>query len=352
MQLTLTLCLVFCPFLASVGVAATPPEPDPLFASHEPLEITITAPFTTLMRERPEEEELAGMASWTEPDETTAEVSVQLRTRGNYRRDRDNCPFAPLRLNFRGSEVEGTLFDNQDKLKMVTHCRDRSGRFEQLVIREYLTYRLLNTITDISYQVRLLRVTYQNTEDERRDRESWAFVIEHKDRFDNRTGLDPLEIDGASITDLDPAFTNLGSLFQYMIGNTDFSPLSAAEGRSCCHNTHPFALEGGPVHSVPYDFDMSGMINAPYAAPNPRFGLRDVRQRLYRGRCRFNEHLPATIAHYQDVRDELYAVVADEPAIEDRDRRYMINYLDSFYRTLDDERLVERRLSGACIGRH
>ncbi|MDJ0908964.1 MAG: hypothetical protein QNI99_07205 [Woeseiaceae bacterium] len=358
MQSTLTLFLAFCPLLASVSVAETPPEPDPpfepqfdpLFESHEPLEITISGPFTTLMRERPDEEELDGTASWTEVDGTEVEVSVQLRTRGNYRRDESTCPFAPLRLDFRGSEVEGTLFDKQDKLKLVTHCRERSVQYEQLLIREYVTYRLLNVLTDISYRVRLLRVTYQDIESNRADRLTWAFVIEHKDRFDNRTGLDPLDVERTSLSALDPEFTNLTSIFQYMIGNTDFSPISAPEGASCCHNTHPFAVEGGPVHSVPYDFDMSGIINAPYAAPNPRFGLRDVRQRLYRGRCRFNDHLPATIEHFQNSREALYAVVAEATALSPRNRRSMERYLDSFFKTLDDERAVERRLTGACIG--
>ncbi len=349
MQSTLALCLVFCPLLASVGVAATPAEPDPLFQSHEPIEITISGPFTTLMRERPEEEELEGTARWTEPDGTPVEVSIQLRTRGNFRRDPSTCPFAPIRLDFRGSEVEGTLFDNQDKLKLVTHCRDRSVQYEQVLVREYLTYRLLNVLTDISYRVRLLRITYQDTEDSRDDRLTWAFVIEHKDRFDNRTGLEPLEIEGSSLDELDPAFTSLTSVFQYMIGNTDFSPIAAFEGKSCCHNTHPFAIEGGAVYSVPYDFDMSGMINAPYASPNPRFRLRDVRQRLYRGRCRFIEQLPATIEHFQDSREALFALIAEESALTDRNRRSMTRYLDSFFKTIDDPRSVQRRLVDACI---
>ncbi len=342
--------IVFCLLLAGVGGNAISAEPDPLFASLEPLEITIAGPFTTLMRERPDEEELDGTASWIEADGTAVEVSVQLRTRGNYRRSSETCTFAPLRLNFRGSEVEDTVFDEQDKLKLVSHCRERSTRYEQLVIREYLTYRMLNALTDISYRVRLLRITYRDTDEQRRDRESWAFVIEHKDRFDNRTGFDALEVDGASLDDLNPAFTNLTSVFQYMIGNTDFSPLSAPEGQGCCHNTHPFAVEGGDVHAVPYDFDMSGMINAPYAAPNPRFGLRDVRQRLYRGRCRFNEHLPATLEQFQAARESLYALVADEASLTQTNRRSMTSYLDSFFRVADDERAVERRLSDACIG--
>ncbi len=350
MQSTLALCLVFCPLLASLSTEALAAEPDPLFESDEPLTISIAGPFTTLMRERPDEEELDGTASWTEADGTEVEVSVQLRTRGNYRRDASTCPFAPIRLDFRGSEVEGTLFDGQDKLKLVTHCRERSTKYEQLVIREYLTYRMLNAITELSYRVRLLRITYVDTEGQRDARETWAFVIEHRDRLARRTGFDALEVESASIEDLDPEYTNITSVFHYLIGNTDFSPISAAEGDTCCHNTQPFTAEDGTVHSIPYDFDMSGMINAPYAAPNPRFRLRDVRQRLYRGRCRFNEHLPATLTLFQDARETIYGLVADEPNLTGPNRRSMSSFVDSFYRTIDNPRNVQRRLTDACIG--
>lgn len=350
MHSTTALRLASCLLLLILSPAAGAAAPDPLFQSDEPLRFAIAGPFATLMRERPDDEELDGTAAWTEADGTPVEVSVQLRTRGNFRRDSGNCPFAPLRLDFRGSEVEGTLLDGQDKLKLVTHCRDRSSRYEQLVLREYLTYRMLNTVTDLSYRVRLLQITYHDTDGVRNDVETWAFLIEHKDRFDNRTGLEALDIERVSLSELDPAFSNLIAVFQYLIGNTDYSPIAAAEGVSCCHNTHPYARDGGAVHSIPYDFDMSGMVDAPYAVPNPRFRLRSVRDRQYRGRCRFIDHLPASLERFQAARETLYSLVADEPLLTASSRRGLKSFLDSFYRTIDNERAVDRRLSGECVG--
>lgn len=337
--------------LVSVAAAAESSDPpDPLFDSHDPLEIRISAPLRTLMRERPEEEELEGVASWTESDGRQVEVEVALRTRGNYRRQSRVCPFAPLRLNFRRGQVEGTVFHNQNKIKLVTHCRDRSSRHVQVLFREYLSYRMLNTLTDLSYRVRLLHVTYNDTDTDRNDRVTWGFLIEHSDRFTARTGLPLVSVPRTSVRLLDPEFTSLTSVFQFFIGNTDYSPIAGAEGSDCCHNTHLYG--GVEAHIIPiaYDFDFSGMVNAPYAAPNPKLGLRTVRQRLFRGRCEHNAHIPATLQKFHELRNTFYAIVAEDPRLNGSSRRSMTSFLNSFYEVVDDPRQVERKLVDSCVG--
>ena len=143
---------------------------DPLFADDDRLELRIEAPITTLMRERPDDEELDGLASYV--DETGNEITldVEIRTRGNYRRQERVCPFAPVRLDFDKDEVGGTLFENQNRLKLVTHCRN-AMQFEQAVMREYLVYRMFNALTEQSYRVRPLTTTYVDTD---RDGSNWA----------------------------------------------------------------------------------------------------------------------------------------------------------------------------------
>lgn len=324
-------------------------ETDPLFQSHEAVAIRIKGPLTTLKRERSDEEDLQAKAIWQEPDGRTIEVDVGLRARGIYRRRRDTCPFPPVRLNFKTSAVKGTVFENQDKLKMVSHCKDRSGTYEQAVLREYLTYRMFNLFTDLSYMVRLVKITYEDTESNRKPYEAVSFIIEHKDRFTNRTGLPIVEIPRTYLSDLDPEYTNLTSVFQYMIGNTDFSPLRGAEGEDCCHNVNLFGNEDGPLFPVPYDYDMSGMIDAAYASPNPRFNLRNIRQRLYRGRCAYNEHLPATIQAFKDKREDLYGLIASDEYMSKSSRKKMTRYLDSFFKVIDNPKNVDRKLVRACV---
>ncbi len=334
---------------ANAAVAQSPGDVDPLFRSQDALDVRLVAPINAIKRERSDEEELDGTLRWTEADGREVEVAVKIRARGNYRRRRDTCPFPPLRLNFKTSEVEDTLFDEQDKVKLVSHCRDGSSRYEQAVLREWLTYRMFNAMTDLSYRVRLLRITYEDSDRSRQMDPEYAFFIESKERLSARTGLSIVEIERSSVDDLDPAYTNLTSIFQYMIGNTDFSPIAGAEGEICCHNVHLYS-DGDRIYPILYDFDMSGMIDAPYSSPNPKFNLRNVKQRLYRGRCAFNAHLPDTIQAFKDRRDALYALVGADQHIHKNTRRALTKYLDSFFAVIDSAKNIDRKIIRACLG--
>jgi hypothetical protein len=288
-----------------VAFALEPGEPDPLFQDDSVLEITITAPMKPLLGHRPDEEYLPGTLSYTEADGSVVDIDIGIRTRGNYRRQPRVCPFPPLRINIDKSQAQNTLFHKQDKLKLVAHCRDNSERYEQNVIREYLAYRILNTLTEVSYRVRLARVTYIDSEQEDEDRVRYAFFIEHKDRLSSRLGLPEIATSAIQVADLEGAYSDLTSLFQFMIGNTDFSPIAGAEGEDCCHNSTLLGNEGGPVYAIPYDFDMSGLVDAPYAEPNPRFRIKRVTQRLYRGRCAHIDNLGVSLQLFQDSREAI-----------------------------------------------
>ena len=126
-------------FLSGVlAFASAARAADPLFQSADTLWVEISAPLSTLVRERPEEEELPGTFSYTAEDGTRVELDIQVRARGNFRYK--FCDFPPLNLNFRRSQLEGTLLQNQNKLKLVGHCKI-TRRYEQSVLREYLAYR-------------------------------------------------------------------------------------------------------------------------------------------------------------------------------------------------------------------
>lgn len=338
-----------CLSLLLIGGSAAAADPDPLFESHETVELTIRGPIKTILRERSDEADLSAIALWRDADGEVVETDIGIRARGNFRRERDNCRFPPIRLDFRKSAVEDTLFHKQDKLKLVTHCRDSNKRYQQVLQREYLVYRMLNELTDLSYRARALRVTYEDTESDD-VREEYGMAIEHKDRFAKRTGLPVVEIAGTTVAALDAAYTNLTSVFQYMIGNTDFSPIAGPEGDECCHNTNLFGGEDAPLYAVPYDFDMTGFVDAPYANPNPRFRIRTVQQRLYRGRCVNNEHLPATIAAFIEAKPRLFALVDEHEPLTEKSRRDSRRYLESFYEVIEDPREVEKELIDACLG--
>ena len=332
-----------------VAFALEPGQPDPLFQDDSVIEITITAPMKALLGHRPDEEYLPGTLSYTGADGRPVEIDIGIRTRGNFRRQPRVCPFPPLRINVKKSQARDTLFQKQDKLKLVAHCRDNSERYEQNVIREYLAYRILNTVTDVSYRVRLARVTYIDSEQKDDDRVRYAFFIEHKNRLSDRLRLPEISTDRLKVADLQGPYSDLTSLFQYMIGNTDFSPIAGAEGEGCCHNSTPFGKEGEPVYSIPYDFDMSGLVDAPYAEPHPRFRIKRVTQRLYRGRCAYIDNLDASIQRFQDNREAIYGLIDGQEQLEESTRKNMRKYVDRFFDVIDEPKKVQREISSQCI---
>lgn len=217
------------------------------------------------------------------------------------------------------------------------------------MLREHLAYKILNVMTNMSFRARLLRVTYVDSEQRRDDQVRYAFLIEHKNRLAARYGLKDLEIERTTVRAIQADRLNLTSVFEFLIGNTDFSPVAGPPGDECCHNYVLFGNGVEQIVAIPYDFDQSGFVDAPYAEPNHRFGIRSVRQRVYRGRCVNNEHVANSLTRFRERRDEIYAVVAAQEGLEDNTRERIVRYIDSFYRLIDDPRDVERRIIKRCI---
>jgi hypothetical protein len=334
-----TLFLTYSPLAAAQSAAR------PLFSDHSTLAVRIEAPMTTLMKLRPDEEYLDG--KFVVIDEAGSEQSfdLKLRTRGKFRRDKKTCEFAPIRLNFRTSQLKGSVLEHQDKLKLVTHCETKE-RYEQLVLREYLTYRILQTLTDYNFGARLMKITYVDTE---RDNpiSRYGFVIEDEDDIGERLGLEKLNLTALSYRDLDDPHANMVIIYEYLIGNTDFSLVRGPVENDCCHNAVPFS-DGTIAKSIPYDFDHSGLVDAPYAKPNPQFNTRSVRTRVYRGRCSNNELLPDTLAYFLSKKAEIYALVDELTDLDEKNRRDVVSYLDDFFGEITDPKKIERNLVKKC----
>ena len=340
---------VLVPF--ATGAQTEAPEAEgfkPLFESHAPLEVRLSGPLTTLMRDKPEEEYLDGTFSYVDESGNEVSLDIGFQSRGRYRRKDDTCNFPPVRLNFRKGQVEGTLFDGQDKLKLVTHCQNKRSSYEQLVVREYIAYRLLQALTEHSLSARLLHITWEDTE--RSDEMTrLGFLIEAEEDVARRNGTYEVKTTGLSHDDLDASQTNLVNVYQYMIGNTDFSLIAGPKDEHCCHNAVLYSKTGEPPYiPVPYDFDFSGIVDAPYAGPNPRFNIRSVTTRLYRGRCSNNELLPSTLAYVSNKKDDLLAIVENTAELATNSRRKTTRFLERFFNEIEDPRRVESKLVKRC----
>ena len=351
-SLTAVVLALFLPIgnIASAQYADGLETDQPLFASHNMMTVRIEAPLTTLIRKKPEEEYLDGMFYYIDSAGQEQALDLKIRVRGKFRLKRETCNFPPIRLNFDKGQVKGTEFAGQDKLKLVSHCQANKKSFEQIVVREYLTYRMYQELTDKSFGARLMRITYVNTESDKKPVERYGFVIEDDDNIGDRIGMKPGTLNKIKSTQLDRKLANLVSVYEYLIGNTDFSLILGPAGTECCHNAvlYSSVVDTGPYTPIPYDFDFSGFVNAPYAAPNPRFKLRSVKTRLYRGRCMNNEYLNDTFAYFIEKEPVIRGVLTESGALDKKNLKDVNKFLDGFFKDISDPKLVHRKFITKC----
>lgn len=344
--------------IASLGLlrpaAPVAAQAPPLFESEEVLQFTVRAPLEDIFRHRDEEsEEYPGIIivdAGTELDT----VEVDIRTRGRSRLDRSVCRFPPLRLDFPKSRVAGSVFEGQDKLKLVTHCREEDD-YEQAVLKEVLAYRIFNRLTDVSFRVRVARITYDDMSDDRDPLTRYGFLIEPEEAVAERTGWRYVVTPGVPPDYSDPDHLALLEVFQYMIGNADWSAFSADPGsEECCHNTRPVGTSTGPIFALPYDFDVTGLVDARYArrlfrANLERLGLRNMQDRRFRGLCQSADRWTSVFALFQDRRSDIEAVILDQEGLEDDTREQALEYIRDFYEMLDDPDKTRETFLEECI---
>lgn len=313
----------------------------PLFQSDDVLKVTLEADFKALRGDRDEEnEERLGRILWTADDGSERSAELQVRTRGNFRLNRKNCRMPPLRLNFKTGAMEGTPFAGQDKLKLVTYCRD-NDKYEQNVAEEYLVYRLYNQVTDESFQVRPLQLTYVDTSGDDDPLTRFAFLIESEEALAERLGGRMVEIPAAHPSAYPTPETPKLAIFQFMVGNTDWSMVRF-------HNVKLFQRADGTAVPVPYDFDWSGVVSAPYARPDESLGTRNVRQRLYRGFCRDGVDFAELYAGFRELEPRFREVIASAPLLDEDNRKKIGEYLDDFYEVIGDEGKARRNIESSC----
>ncbi|UCG86841.1 MAG: hypothetical protein JSW71_23595 [Gemmatimonadota bacterium] len=331
----------------TTGGTGAPPI---LFSENNPLTLTIEAPLKVIFKEREQVSSYhPGVVIVEGTDGSSVRLDVQVKTRGKFRLNPRNCRFPPLRINFKKKQVENTVFAGQDKLKLVTHCQDKREEYEQYVLLEHVVYRTYNLLTDLSYRVRLARITYVDTEEDREPLTKYAFFIEEKDDMAARNGWEVVPAPVVPPAAYEQDQLNLAEVFQFLVGNTDWTAFkSAPDETECCHNVTVVGNPAGPVYPVPYDFDWTGLVSARYARPDPSLSIRSVRQRLYRGRCREPDQLDVTIPAFLRQKEAIYALVQGQEGLDEKRVEDAVKYLDEFYEIIEDPNKVRRQIRDRC----
>ncbi len=322
-------------------LADTVPVP-PMFASEVPLTATLTINMSRIKRDRDDK------APWRDAvlahdgaDGKRVQVPVRVRTRGIWRLK--NCQMPPMRLSFRNKDTKGTIFHRLEKPKLVNVCRD-ADRYDDYLLRELQLYRAYRLLTPISHRVRLVRLTFTDSASGKAEVVRWAIIVEDVAELARRVGGKFADTRVAAYDDLSPRHTAVANVFQYMVGNTDFS-------FTTLHNSELIQFPNGDVAPVAYDFDFSGAVDASYATVDPRLRIRRVRDRQFRGFCGAKDEYPAVIALFQQHKDAIYALYGDAigSLLAPGTARETLAYVDAFYEILASPTTIERRMLADCI---
>lgn len=319
-------------------------ERQPLFAERAPLPFTLVANFNAINKDRDSTSKVRhpGTLVVKDPAGVERRIPVQLRTRGHFRLKRSTCKFVNLLVIFPGrKETAGTPFEGQKSLKLGAHCQDNHS-YEDIVRREYLAYRVFNVVTPRSFRARLATGTYVDSASGKTVDTRSAIWIENEDMMAARQGGRIRDFRRALFADMDAPTLDQLAIFEYLIGNTDWSIYAL-------HNIRLVLDDAARVLPIPYDFDFSGLVSAPYAVPAPQLQIRSVRDRLFRGPCRTLDEFIPSVQRFTSRKAEILALLDEVPALDDRDRRDAQEYLESFFPSVADPAGVKEAFVDRCL---
>ena len=345
--------LVAFALLLSAGLAGPAAGADDragakLFDSGKPLDVVLQLPWQAIVTD--EFFYQGGYPSELEySDEAGKQISFAMETERRGKSRQVICRYPPIKLRFNKSVVNGTLFEGQKSLKLVTHC-NKGARFEQYQVLEALAYRMYNIVTDVSFRIRPLSVTYVDSDSGKKDGPRFAFLVEDDGALARRNGLKKLKVPALSAEQMEPEEASKLALFQYMIGNTAWSLSPSASGGNCCDNLELLKRDSGQgqVYAVPNDFDSSGLVNAPYATPAAGIQAGNVRERVFLGSCAHKATLEQARLLFLEKQAAIRAMVENEPFLNDESRSSTLAFLDPFFEILADPAQFEARVSSHC----
>lgn len=312
-----------------------------IFEDKEVMKISIESDFKSLVKNKFKGEYQPAVLKYNESDSVVVTRHIKIKPRGNMRRR--TCQYPPLKLNFPKKEVVIKMIKEFDKMKMVVKC-SKAKINEQYLLSEYYAYKIFNTITDYSFRVKLIEVTYIDTGGKYKTGASYAYIIESIDQLAMRHGSSPVET--AKIAD---HLTNqnqlaLVYLFQYFIGNTDWS----VSGRHNMAMIKPEESDDRRPFPIPYDFDNAGIVNTNYATPDPSLGIESVRERLYRGLCLDEDVVKQASEQFIHSKEAIYEIYNNSGLLDKAVLTNTLHYIDEFYRIIENENSFRSNILDMC----
>jgi hypothetical protein len=313
-------------------------QPDSLFISDEIIRIELKSDFSAILKDMISEpvEHDAELIYYQKKGKSVS-MPVKLEVRGNFRRNPENCDFPPLFVSFFPEAINNTVFENQERLKLVTPCDDDID-----VVDEYIIYKMYNVVSPVSLKARLVKIRYIDTSTGDKLFDRYSFFIEDKDRAAKRNGLKEKD---RFVTPFGVNQENLKkmAMFQYMIGNKDWF-VSSRQNIIIMNPKDTTLLP----YAVPYDFDFSAFVNAHYTKPKniPADAIPD--RRTYKGICYTEKEFREIFSFFIEIRRDLEHVIMGNRVLPHAFKIQLIDYIGSFYETIDDPEAIRKEFQSTC----
>ena len=119
------------------------------------------------------------------------------------------------------------------------------------------------------------------------------------------------------------------------------------------HNMELIHLPPAPYAIIPFDFDFSGIVDSRYATPDESLEIRSVRDRLFRGLCpddvnREPGDYEAVFEEFRQKKEGLFDRWRNQEGLEESRVEQTLDYLEDFYKILNDPRQVQLRMFDQC----
>lgn len=290
-----------------------------LMSYQEVLPLVFETDLDSVIARRNSEEEIETFVLFPDATGKTRRLKVDIELRGRYRRR--HCAVPPLKLNFKKSELREAGLATFDDFDVVTHCLPEPEAAKDLVAREYLIYKLYNEVTANSYRVQMVRMTFRNPETGKEDK-VWGFLVEDTAELEAR--IDAVKIDSMTILPAElhaPSF-NTVLVFQSMIGNVDW-------GLKPVKNLKIFQ-RGAELLPIPYDFDFSALVNAPYARNSVNSLLRSEPQLKLLDEPEPDRAIRETMALFQDRRERFLDIARGIGVLSRRSLEKALEHIGGF----------------------
>jgi len=299
-----------------------------LFNINNPFEMDLIFDIKGFIKNKDSEEYVDAMIAYNNEDGTRIEKNIRIRPRGNSRKKL--CYLPPIKIDFDDEDYEIDLFNDFGKVKLATTCKVASNH-EQYLIKEYLAYKMYETLTEVSFKTYSLKINFIDSQGKKKPFTSYSFIIEDIDDVAKRNGAIEIENNGLLPVHLDRPSMNTFAMYQYLISNVDWH----------IPNLHNVKLIKSLDHKrplpqpIPYDLDYCGLVNTDYAVTPERIPIESLTERYWMGTCLQDSEYEEVAKLFLEHKDDILKIWEDCEFLEKFNRTTAIKFINQFYILLE-----------------